>query len=156
MRLERWALVGEIVSALAIVVTLLFLLVELRDNTEAIKSQNLQAISDGIRQIALATATTPDLAELMYGETDFDTMPKPERYRIFAWITAWLKSAEESYLQYENGVLEQEVWLSRRSNVINLLQEKNLRAAYDALGPGTLVTGFADEIDRGLAEASGR
>ena len=43
MKLEKWALIAEIVGGVAIVVTLIALIVELRGNTGAIRAQTAQA-----------------------------------------------------------------------------------------------------------------
>ena len=40
MKLEKWALIAEIVSSFAVVVTLILLVVELRDNTVALRATN--------------------------------------------------------------------------------------------------------------------
>ena len=43
MKLEKWALIAEIVGGLAIVVTLVVLIVEVRGNTDAIAAQTIYA-----------------------------------------------------------------------------------------------------------------
>ncbi len=43
MKLEKWALVAEIMGSLAVVVTLIILIVEVRGNTAAIREQTIDA-----------------------------------------------------------------------------------------------------------------
>ena len=49
MKLEKWALIAEIVGSFAIVATLIVLIVESRGNTEAIRASTYQAVVDSIR-----------------------------------------------------------------------------------------------------------
>ncbi len=43
MKLEKWALIAEVVGGLAVVATLIVLIAEIRSNTEAISAQTILA-----------------------------------------------------------------------------------------------------------------
>ena len=51
MKLERFALIAEVVSAAAIVVTLIFIVVELRDSTRAQDAATYQEMSRDVQAI---------------------------------------------------------------------------------------------------------
>jgi len=152
MKLEKWALIAEIASAVAIVITLVFLMVQLRSNTESIRGQNRQAVADGVRQITLAVATNPGLADLVSGDVAIERATESQRNQLAAWVSAWLKSTEEAYLQYEAGLLDEEIWLTRREQAVAMLQRPWIRGIYETIKDRNLVTRFADTMDRAIAE----
>jgi cytochrome bd-type quinol oxidase subunit 1 len=152
MKLEKWALVAEIASAVAIVITLLFFVVELRSNTEAIRGQNRQAVADGVRQITLAVATNPGLADLVSGDVPMANATESQRNQLATWESAWLKSAEEAYLQYEAGILDEEIWLTRQNQAVSLLSRPWIRGIYEGIKDENLVAAFAYAMDQAIAE----
>ena len=48
MKLEKWALLAEIISGVAIVVTVIILIVEVRGNTTVLRATNRQSIAERI------------------------------------------------------------------------------------------------------------
>jgi hypothetical protein len=49
-KLQRWALGAEVISGIAVVVTLIFLVVEMRENTNAIQAQTYQELMRDINR----------------------------------------------------------------------------------------------------------
>ena len=129
---------------------------ELRTNSEALHAENRQAVADGLRQVTLAVATNRELADLVSGDVPWEEMTSSQRIQLGAWFTAWLKSAEEAYLQFESGVLDEGVWLARKSQAVGLLGRPHMRRVYDAATDGgTYVSEFVITMDQALAERNG-
>ena len=149
-QLQKWSSISEIVSGITIIITLVFLLLEMRSNTEAVQAQTRQATTEGVRQITLAIATNPGLAELLFGEAVIESASPAQRTQMVTWFTAWLKSAEEAYLQYRSGLLDEEIWLTRKANLFQLLIQPKLRYLYDNFAEGTLVAAFKSMVDSEL------
>ena len=153
MKLEKWALGAEIVSGFAIVVTLVILIVELRGNTSALQAASLQALADRTQQMALAVAVDPDLAAI---QAKFIGAPSAERMREVAYLVVALKLGEESYLQYQSGVLAEAYWLTRAEFTLSNLGTEYGRDRYYALRDGgVLVEDFVTWLDAELLNRYG-
>ncbi len=83
MKLEKWALVAEIVGALAIVLSLIFVGLEIRDSTR-VTTLNLDRVLDQQNlALNLAITNSADFAELLVrGESDRDGLNTAERARF--------------------------------------------------------------------------
>ena len=111
MKLEKWALVAEIISSSAIVLTLILLVLELRDNTLAVNASTRQSIAQRTEMIALATATTPSLGQALAAANRSDVLPTTGAN---AFHTALMRNLEEAYLQWQDGRLD-EGYFTRRA-----------------------------------------
>ena len=144
-----WKDTAELVGVAAIVLGLVLVTYELKQNNEQLAEQSRQAVADGVREIALAVATTPDLARLLSGDISLEEMSRAERMQVGAWTAAWLKSAEHTFLQHQSGILDYEIWLARKTQVIGLMDIDVLLTSYEN-SKDLFVPGFIVEIDEGL------
>ena len=141
--------IAEFVGIAAIVLGLVLVTYELQQNNEQLAEQSRQSVADGVRQIALSVATSPDLARLISGEVPIGEMTRTERMQFGAWIAAWLKSAEHAFMQRQSGILSEEIWLARKSQALGMLNSENFRTAYEQ-NRKIFIPAFVAEIDEAL------
>ncbi len=83
MKLEKWALVAEIVGALAIVLSLIFVGLEIRDSTRVTTLTLDRVLDQQNLALNLAITNSADFAELLVrGELDRDGLNTAERARF--------------------------------------------------------------------------
>ncbi len=111
MKLERWALIAEIIGGIAIVVSVVLLLVEVRGNTEALRSASAQSITDAATDVLLLLASDGELSSLrVTGDTDVSTLSEDDWWRYFFYYRQhWLRF-QNMYFQASSGVLETGTW----------------------------------------------
>jgi hypothetical protein len=151
MKLEKWALIAEVVSGVAIVVTLAILIFQIRQNTDAIRAANRQSVATRSQDWTLHVLSDPDslavFAALMNTSVDY----RRENALVFTVI----KLAEESFLQYRDGFLAEEYWQTRANFALNMLQTKGARTHYqDQVKRGVYIKAFTDWIDQALEQKS--
>ena len=147
-KLSDWSSIAEIVSSIAVVVTLVVLIFEVRGNTDALHATNRQSIAARTEAIALANATSPDLAEILADGPKSDA----QGFRLAGYFTALLRNVEEAYLQSRDGLLPEEYFARRAEAAISVLNLVPggwevwpvLRSSYEP--------GFAQYIDDKLGE----
>ena len=61
MKLEKWALIAEIVGSVAVVTTLIFLIIEIRGNSAAVRAESLTSISERTSMLSMDA-----IANLLY------------------------------------------------------------------------------------------
>ena len=150
MKLERWALIAEIVGSFAVVVTLIFLLVEVRENTVAIQATNQQSIAARVEERMLTMATSPQLSRLMnlVDEPGAIERDSSEWLQLVFVFHALLTAAEEAYLQYRQGFLEEDYFFARANRALDPLDNPVGRDTYrGARATGQYVAEYMDWID---------
>ena len=126
MKLEKWALIAEIIGAIAIVVSLIFVGLQIRQGTEE-TALNTKAIQASIRQSILHE----DL-EGLYLYMDYPFLNKrsdiepDEEVQIKAQIIAFIRMREVLWLQYKDGLLDEETWLSYRQPLTNVVFQSQI------------------------------
>jgi len=119
MKLEKYALIAEVVSAIAIVITLIFVIVEIRANTHATLAANRQSLAGRTEQFLATQSTSPEIAALVVKVRKGEELSAEERYQYGSFLGHALRLAEEGYLQYLDDSLSSEYWQTRARNTID-------------------------------------
>lgn len=152
MKLEKWALVAEVVGGFSIVITLIFLLFEVRANTEATLATNRQSLASRAEAFLLAQATSPAIAHLHTRARRNEELADEEVYQYAGYLGGFLRLAEEGYLQYLDGNLDVDYWRTRARNTVD--SRLNSRVArelwYSWTEQGWFTPAFEEWLDREL------
>jgi hypothetical protein len=106
-KLQEYALIAEIVSAVAVIVTLLFVGFELRRNTNAFYAQSRQAVLESSQEELFEWTRNPDIHNSVIKQ---GILTPEEQTKINFFLLALLRVREYSWLQYQDGIIDQEQW----------------------------------------------
>ena len=125
---------GETIATLGVIASLVFVGLEIRQNTAATEGATLQAMSDMHTQILLESTWDEGFLNLFSqalfeGRTDFS---REENLRLGRYYIAHLSHLENTYLQHQKGLVDETVfesygWPSR------LWQTPHFRAMFGGL-----------------------
>jgi hypothetical protein len=153
VKLERYALVAEIVGGIAIVISLAILIVEVRGNTQAIRNANRQSLATRAQDMALILAADPDIADSLKQAVSANEMDQASLARATNFMMANLRIAEEAYYLYREGELDEDYWRTRAAVVLDALRSQALRDQYTSFKDrGFFTPDFTAWLDRVLAE----
>jgi hypothetical protein len=114
-----WNAIGalaEIVGAIAVVVTLVYLAGQVRQATRATQAASFQTASALEQEFLLVLgqdlATTRTWSTYMFG--DPATLPEDERMRAAFLMGSLLRRLENVYHQHKLGTITDDAWLSRQ------------------------------------------
>ena len=111
MSLEQLSLISEIVSALAVIVSLGFVGFELNKATAAIRVSSSQAHSGLYTELVKSVIDNEDFARIWaIGIDDPKALKKVEWVRFVAYASALFRLYESSRVQWLNGRLDDEHW----------------------------------------------
>ena len=111
MKLEKWALASEIIGAFAIVVTLIFLLLEVRDNTAAIRASSILEVNKIAREHLITMWTNADANRIdQIGAQNLSELSPEERQRYYWNVRSFWLGMQTVYRQYDLGTLPEEEW----------------------------------------------
>jgi hypothetical protein len=125
MELQDIYFVAEIVGVIAIVLSLVFVGIQVSQHTDATKISNAQAALSSWNDITLAAATNDGLLQGQISGVYPELQPYLSTDKIeaqtFTWLEAGVKAVEVNYLQWLEGNLSDDLWHGYRSNIIGLM-----------------------------------
>lgn len=116
--LESLAYIGEIVGAAAVVASLLYLAVQVRQGTRAQQTENYARALDRVSSVQSMLSRENDISRIFAsGVQDVSTLTPMERIR-FTWaVYEAFDSFEFMFYTYKNDEIPEEVW-SRWSTTV--------------------------------------
>ena len=115
-KLSDWASIAEIISSVAVVVTLIYLSVQVRDDTRATQAASLQAASGLDQEFLLVLGADSELAQIWSTyQVAPETLSPPEQLRGQYMLASLLRRLENIYFQNRLGTISEETWASRES-----------------------------------------
>lgn len=153
MKLEKLALIAEIVGGLAVVVTLVVLITEVRENTKALMAANRQSVTGRTQDFISTLVSNPQFLAI---QADLIPSNDPDERLALNYMADLLKLVEESYLEYQDGLLDERYWQTRASFALVNLQTARGRKLYAAMKKmGVLTPSFVEWLDKAVKERYG-
>ena len=110
MPLDQLSNVAEIVAAALVIVSLIYVGLQVRQNTLAIKSQTIGS-SIQLSQTELLWMGSKEMAQLFQKSVNApETLTKDDIHRLNAWNISFLNGRSSDYQQYKLGTLTEERW----------------------------------------------
>ena len=144
----KWSAVAEILSALAIVVTLGYLAIQTQQNTAAVQASVRQSMLEADRESLYMQVQNPFLMRR-------SGLDEGERLQLIAFMTAFLRTRENFWIQYQEGVLDRDTWESYRGALaIVIFSSEFGRRVWEGQTASGLVfdRGFVSSINEWVAE----
>ena len=146
-RLGRWSELSQIVSAAAVVASLVYVGVEIRSNTEAARAATRQAISDTDLEFIGGTL---DPLTLLAAEAKLEAgleLNETERFILVERQHLNFRIFENAHYQFRAGLLEEERWLTYRWIIRSLLATSPpADSMWSKYGPA-FDSGFREEVE---------
>lgn len=152
MTLTDLASIGSLLSSIAVLISLIYLALQVRQAEKNQQASIRQGRATRAVDIILA-AGDPSLAEaLPKGVAGDGDITQAEFGQFAAIYGAFLASAEDTYLQYKEGLLSDAVFASFGASWRQTLAQPGVRALWTLRRHG-FEAGFAKFMDRLMAEA---
>jgi len=130
MNWEAISAVGEVVGAIAVVVTLIYLAVQVRRGTSATQAASIQAAAATDHEFLLTLGSDPVTAQLWASYLAApETLPEDQEMQGHLLIASLLRRLENIQIQNRLGTLSAEGWQSRQ-NIFNVIAHSRGYAAF--------------------------
>ena len=146
MTIQDLGSIGELIAAVATVATLVYLAVQIRQNTRMVAASVAQAHRDARNEVTRILGDNPEAARIYReGLLDLTGLRQPDRYQFDALMTLTLNYYEQAHSQGNlEALLEQYQWL---------LSQPGLHAWWKELGRGNYSDSFCSLFEAWLATA---
>ena len=131
LTLEQAYYVGELISALIVVISIIYLAVQVRQNTKAIRLSNYQSVSASWTPTLDLIAGSEQVADIYKrGLHTFDTLSEIEQVRFRALAAHMLRIINEPYEQMLEGAMRKGVWDGFRRTIIDLMHTSGMQVVW--------------------------
>ena len=132
MTLEQYANLAEVIGVIVIVVTLVYLSVQVRQGAELLRSESRQAQVANDQNGVYRFVEHPELGRLF---SQKETPSFEEKIKLQFWIVGQMRAREHEWLQHRSGAMDEETWLSYRDVIYFLLGTERARALWVMCSP---------------------
>lgn len=149
MTLEQMTQIAEIVGVTLVVITLIYLAIQIRQGKEILQSEARQAQVDNDLIGVVQFIDNPQLGRIL---SQKESPSLEAKTQMIFWIIASMRAREHEWLQYTNGSLDEQDWISYRSVIYFVLGTSRARALWqlcrDYFNPD-----FAEMVDEMMKDA---
>ena len=150
MNWEAITAISEIIGAIAVVVSLIYLAGEVRQNTRAIRGSTLDAIT-AHQQFELQWSSELGASFRKSLEAP-DTLTYEESWKLSEWMTAAFAARQNEYHQFRQGLLDDAVWESLQNIIRFILGSEWAMGWWRDYGKGYLSAEFVAMVEKLLEE----
>ena len=144
---------SEVIGAIAVVISLVYLAVQIRQNTMAVRGSTLDAITAHMQEELRWSSEMPVV--FRKAMEDPAALTYEESWQLSEWVTAAFTARQNEYHQYRQGMLDEEVW-EAIENIIRLLMGIAwIREWWQEYGRKQLAQSFVRKVES-LGELSDR
>lgn len=112
MSLQTIVSIAEIISALAVALTLIVLIVSIRQNTRSQKALAVESLAAAITAINVPAMESPVLGSALAKVTfDWNSASREERIMAHYFLFSFFKLLENAWYQRKAGILDQAQWV---------------------------------------------
>ena len=126
--LEQTYFVTEIVGMVFVVISLLAVFIQLRQNTQIVRASSATQGVEGLAQSWRMLAQDAELMELVLkGLEDPSRLDGVDRARWYSYFSSSWWGLQSSYNQWRNGLLDDDYWHSYKSLFVDLKDQPGLQ-----------------------------
>jgi hypothetical protein len=122
MNLNDLANLGQIIGALAVVISLFYVARQIRQNTNAVRSATAQTVHEHFAKWYHLVAADAELSRIVAnGLRDYASLAELERIRFVAAFMAFVSYSQNAFLKWRERLLEQPLWRGWELVIMNLV-----------------------------------
>ena len=144
MNTSNLADISDIIGSMGIVITLIFLVLQMRENTRAIKASTRQAARDADAQNLITGIEHPIIA-LSVSKLE---MTDEDAVQRTLWLILFCRSRENDWLQYQHGVMDEATWKRYTGAITTTFRSEQSRNWWVNYGSSAFDPGFGKDTSK--------
>ena len=111
MNWDSVAAMAEMLGAIAVVASLVYLGRQVQQNTTAVRTGNANTVQGNFQALAKLFYTDPEMTKVVLQAMDSDSdLTAEQRLGAYAYFFDFLKTAELAHYHFRRGELDEELW----------------------------------------------
>ncbi len=129
MTLAEISEISQAVGSAAVVASLIFVGVQLHQNTKATRASSHHAVSEALNQVNFLWARNGDLARIwLLGMQDRGALTPEERWRFDSTLRAYLHVCETMYMQAALGAGDAGIVIAEENGIKSVFSSASVKA----------------------------
>lgn len=150
MTLENIYFIASTIAAVGVVVSLVFVGIQVRQNTIATRSAAAQAVSSSFAKWYGAVRSDPGMATIaVNGLRDYDSLNDLDRTRLVSYFMEFNLSMQDAFYKWQDGALSSELWHAWEVVSLNMFSTPGGKTFWNDRGY-MFGTAYQDHIDNVL------
>lgn len=142
MSIMELGALGEFVGAFAVVITLIYLAVQLRQNTTSIQTSSYQEWA-ALHADTMVGLQDKELAEIVFRGCEDSKQLDEESYPLFMiWVRRYMHMQQAQFYLYQKGAIEHALWEKSLEDLVGVFRYPGVQQLWHA----GLRTAFTDEF----------
>lgn len=157
MSIQDWGAVGEVISAIGVVVTLIYLSTQIRQNTRQLRSEGHQAITDSYSDTLGQLLVINDslFRTLVRGCQDWEGITALQQARCHIFFHQHLMHFRVAFQLHRKGAIDDDVYRSIEAAHIRFIANPGNRIWWKMVGESLVEDQLARMINEKLASLRG-
>jgi hypothetical protein len=129
--LTQLAQIAEVIAAVAVVLSLIYVGRELGANTAAVRADAMQAVTERSATAVQTLAAQPELARIkLLGDADPSALDEEEGFQYFLWHRGFWLQMQNVLVQYQLEVFDDAVWEGYNNLICNTIALPGQRSTW--------------------------
>jgi len=153
MSWEAVGAIAELLGAMGVIASLIYLAFQIRQNTQSSKAATFQSVTSDALQFALTISDNEALTRLLrLGSEGTERLPEDDYRRFQQLVRVYLRFHDNIFYQYKIGTLDEGQWSGYRYSLRLVLSSPGIRSWWRAGGNRhTVSPTFQELVDSELA-----
>lgn len=131
MTLETLALIANIIASLAVVISLVFIALQLRQNAHLTRMAAAQTTAQMLSENLGRAIEFADVAELLVTTENIDNWSRADRLRISNFLAISFRYHEVLFTHRRYGAFEEELWQASNARMKNQLKDPEIKQWFE-------------------------
>lgn len=147
MTLQDLGSIGELLGAIGVIVSLIYLATQIRQNTKSIRASAVDAAADRFIESTRLISLNPELADLLdRGRNDYAALSEVEQRRYRLHYLANSLAFENQYQKYTQGLIPKSQWEGIAGAIRYTMNDSGPRQAWNVI-QSNLSPEFREYVD---------
>lgn len=122
LTLEQTYFVAQILAGVAVVISLLYVGIQLKQNTRAVRLSTMYDVTEQLKDIYTLHAGTKEMSRVFVSGTRGDELNDIDSFRFYASLHTMFRAYENMYYQKISGSLDIRFWVGTLQTMIDLTE----------------------------------
>lgn len=150
MNWDALGAIGEVIGAIAVVVTLLYVARQIRQASAQTQAQARYSFIEAYGEMNTSITNSKEVASIFRRGIMGDELDADEYYQFFALIGQFINTWSVLFDLHRDGLLPESQWTMVRKDIITMMNEPGGREFWQKHGRGAVHDAFRDAIDEVL------
>jgi hypothetical protein len=152
MSIQDWGAIGEVVSAIGVIVTLIYLATQIRQNTRQMRSEGHQAITDSYSvTLGQLLADNALFKTIIRGCQEWESITAFQQSQCHIFFHQHLMHFRTAFQLHEKGSIDDDVYRSIETLHIKFMANPGNRVWWKMVGESVVEPKLANLINKRLA-----